>query len=61
MTEKLVYRTEEARSKLGIGKTTFWKLVKAGQLEIRKLGGTTVVPAESLHSFVAGLPKVTAG
>ncbi len=57
MTEKLAYRPTEVQAALGIKNTAFWGLVKAGRLETRKIGRATVVPAESLHQFVASLPK----
>lgn len=60
MSDKLVYRPAEVQSALGIKNTKFWDLVKKGLLETRKLGGATVVPAESLQRFVASLPKSTA-
>ncbi len=60
MSEKLVYRPAEVQAALGIKNTKFWGLVKTGQLEARKIGGATVVTAESLHRFVANLPKANA-
>ena len=60
MSEKLVYRPAEAQAALGIKNTKFWALVKEGKLEARKIGAATVVPAESLHRFIANLPKATA-
>ena len=56
MTEKLVYRPREAQEALGIKNTKFWALGKEGKLEARKMGGATVVPAESLRRFVENLP-----
>ena len=56
MPEKLVYRPAEVQATLGIKNTKFWQLVKSGALETRRLGGCTVVPADSLHRFVASLP-----
>jgi hypothetical protein len=57
MTQKLVYRPREAQEALGIKNTKFWQLVKQGLLETRKLGGATVVPADSLRRFVESLPS----
>lgn len=56
---KLVYRPAEAQEALGIKNTKFWALVKAGEIETRRMGGATVVPAESLQRFVDGLPAIT--
>lgn len=57
MSEKLAYRPREVQESLGIRNTKFWQLVKEGKLETRKLGGTTIVPAESLRRFVESLPS----
>ena len=60
MNEKLLYRPAEACETLGIKLTNFWRLVKEGQIETRKLGAATVVTAESLRRFVDGLPSAAA-
>jgi hypothetical protein len=60
MSEKLVYRPAEAQAALGIKKTKFLALFKSGELETRKIGAATIVPAESLRAFVANLPKANA-
>lgn len=60
MSQKLLYRPAEVQAVLSIKNTKFWQLVKEGLLETRKLGGATVVPAESLQAFVANLPKAAA-
>jgi len=57
MSEKLAFRPAEVQAALGIRNTKFWELVKAGLLETRKIGAATVVPAESLKTFMANLPK----
>jgi excisionase family DNA binding protein len=57
MLEKALYRPAEAQKLLGIKNTKFYALVKEGALECRKLGGATVVPAESLKRFIENLPK----
>ncbi len=57
MIEKLVLRPREAQAALGIKNTKFWELVKTKQIETRKIGGATVVPADSLKKFVDNLPK----
>lgn len=55
--EKLYYRPAEVQTLLGIKTTKFYALVKAGQLEIKKLGRATIVPAESLQKFAAQLDQ----
>ncbi len=48
MISRMFYPTSEAMELIGIRKTTFWKMVKAGTIEIRRVSGKTVVPASSL-------------
>jgi excisionase family DNA binding protein len=52
----LAYGVNDAARVLGIGRTTVYRLIAEGQIEARALGGRTVIPAESLHAFVASLP-----
>ncbi len=56
MIERLSYRTAEAQAALGIRRTAFWKLVKAGKIETRHVGGVTVVPAASLQKLLQAAP-----
>ena len=60
MSEKLTFRPAEVQAALGIGHSTFWKLVKESRLETLHIGRATVVPASSLHQFVASLSKANA-
>lgn len=59
MTEKLLYRPAEAQAALGIKHSKFWMLVKAGSFDIRKMGNTTFVTAESLRRFADSLAKAS--
>jgi hypothetical protein len=51
--EKLVYTVDEGRRALGVGRTSFYALISAGEIESFKACGRTLVPAESLLAFVA--------
>lgn len=51
------YSLSDAAQALGIKKTTLYHLLSEGALDARKIGGRTVVTAQSLHAFVAGLPR----
>jgi excisionase family DNA binding protein len=55
--EKLAFTIAEAVSSTGIGRTKLYALIKQGQLETRKLGARTLIPATSLRSLVAALPR----
>lgn len=52
-----LYRPAEVQAVLGIKKTKFWQLVKAGKLEAKKLDRATVITASSLKQFIKKLPK----
>ena len=42
---------------LGIGDTKGWELIRDGHLIARKIGSRTLIEAESLRRFAAGLPR----
>ena len=46
----------DAAKALGIGRTNLYRLISAGLIDARRLGGRTVIPATSLRDFLAGLP-----
>lgn len=58
-TEKIAFTVAEAVQSSGIGRTALYALIKAGQLESRKLGKRTLIPATSLRSLIDGLPRTT--
>ena len=47
----------DALSRLGVGRTTFYRLLSERQIEAVKIYGRTLVVAESIDRFVAGLPR----
>jgi excisionase family DNA binding protein len=47
-----LYPVDDACRRLGIRRSKFYQLVKAGKLEIRKIGSRSVVPASSVARFV---------
>lgn len=55
----LAYGIIDAARALGIGRSSIYRLIAGGQLEARALGGRTVIPAASLHAFVASLPPAS--
>jgi excisionase family DNA binding protein len=40
---------------LGISRTSFYKLVKDGELSLRKIGRRSVILTTDLNSFIEGL------
>jgi hypothetical protein len=52
--KKIAYRPREAMSALGVKSSTFWKWAKEGRIITKKVGGVTLVPAESLEALING-------
>lgn len=55
----LAYGIIDAARNLGIGRSSIYRLIADGKLEARALGGRTVIPASSLHAFLASLPPAS--
>jgi excisionase family DNA binding protein len=51
---KLAYSIREAMHASSLGKTTMYDLIKEGKLQAVRIGGRTVIPAESLHALISG-------
>jgi excisionase family DNA binding protein len=51
---KLAYSIKEACRASSLGRTTLYTHIAAGRLLARRIGGRTVIPADSLHAFIAG-------
>jgi excisionase family DNA binding protein len=54
--EVLMHTIAGATKVSGLGRTTIYELIGAGKIEARKAGGRTLIPADSLRSFLANLP-----
>jgi excisionase family DNA binding protein len=51
------YSPKETEAILNISHATCYRLIAAGKLDARKLGGKTLITAESIERLVAELPK----
>lgn len=51
---KLGYSIKEACRASSLGRTTVYAHIAAGRLRAVRIGGRTVIPAESLHALLAG-------
>jgi excisionase family DNA binding protein len=51
---KLAYSIREACKASSLGRTTLYAHIAAGRLRAVRIGGRTVIPAESLHSLING-------
>lgn len=52
--EKLAYSIREASEATSLGRTTLFNYISSGRLAARKVGGRTLIPAESLHALIEG-------
>jgi excisionase family DNA binding protein len=57
MTEAIAHTIADAAKISGIGRTTLYELIAAKKIDARKAGNRTLIPAESLRAYIAGLPK----
>ncbi|MDE2561910.1 MAG: helix-turn-helix domain-containing protein [Sphingomonadales bacterium] len=52
--DPLAYSVADACRVSSIGKTRLYALAKEGRLEMRKIGGRTLIPAASLRALIEG-------
>ncbi|MCJ2092210.1 MULTISPECIES: excisionase family DNA-binding protein [unclassified Methylobacterium] len=57
-TEKLCFTLMEACFSTGLGRSTIYQLVKDKKLRAIKAGNRTLIPADSLRSYLASLPSL---
>lgn len=53
----IAVRVPEAAKMLGISRSRFYELIESGDIEIVKLGRSTLVPVASLHSLIERLRR----
>lgn len=54
-TPKLAYSINEACKASSLGRTTIYAHIGANRLKAVRIGGRTVIPAESLHALINGV------
>jgi len=52
--QKLAYSIREACEASSLGRTTIYALIGQGKLQAVRVGGRTVIPAESLAALING-------
>ena len=52
------YSPKETEAILNVSHATCYRLIAAGKLDARKLGGKTLITAESIERLIAELPKL---
>ena len=58
---RALYSPRETETILSVSHATLYRLIGAGRLDARKLGGKTLITRESIERFLAELPKVGCG
>lgn len=51
---KIAYSIKEACRASSLGRTTIYAHISAGRLCARRIGGRTIIPADSLNALIAG-------
>ena len=51
-SEKLAYSVNEAADAISIGRSKLYQLIQSGDVETRKIGKRTVIPAASLQRLL---------
>jgi len=54
--ERLAYGVAEAARVAGIGRSTLYVALAAGELKARKCGRRTLIPADELRRYLTALP-----
>ncbi len=55
--QKLFYTINEVAEAISLGRTSIYKAINEGRLTAKKFGSKSLVSAESLDDFIAGLPN----
>jgi excisionase family DNA binding protein len=51
---RFTYSIKEVCEATSLGRTTVFAAISSGKLKARRIGGRTLIPAESLEAFLAG-------
>jgi excisionase family DNA binding protein len=57
MTNAIAFSIADAVKMSGLGRTMIYGLIGSGKIHAVKAGTKTLIPAASLHDYLAGLPK----
>lgn len=57
MSQRLLHPLPDAIWSSGLGRSKFYELIAAGEIEVVKVGRRTLVPDESLRTFVDRLRR----
>jgi len=51
---KIGYSIREACEATSLGRTTLYNHISTGRLRAVRIGGRTIIPADSLHALISG-------
>lgn len=51
--DAIAVRIKQGAKLIGVGRSTFYKLINAGEIETIKVGRTRLILTKSLHDFLA--------
>lgn len=54
--DKVAYSIAEACKASSLGRTTLYSAIAAGRLQVRRVGGRTIISTEDLRAFIRGTP-----
>lgn len=55
--QPIAYGVKDAAAAIGLSRSRIWQLIGEGEIEARKLGGRTVIPAASLNAYLNSAPQ----
>lgn len=53
-TQPIAYSIKQATEVSSLGKTTLYRHANRGNLRLIRVGGRTIIPADSLHALLSG-------
>ena len=56
-TDKIAYSVADAGRAIGRSRSAIYELLHAGEIRAVRSGGRTLIPRESLESYIAGLEE----
>lgn len=59
MTERTAYKLSEVRAALNIGRSTMYRWIKDGKIEVTQLCGRSFVKREALNGLLDATPQVS--
>lgn len=59
MPQRILLTPEEAAERLGVGRTTMFKLIRCGEIESVQIGKLRRIPVSAIEDYAASLVRIT--